>query len=355
MKRLLVFVFALIITTGLSQSYNFCEGWERGFEKGYCRATEGSANAIGCVAPPAPPCGIPDIGEDNFSGGYDAGYEEGMNVGRNEGSSGSYRSRVDPSLIDNSAESLNKAAVNVANSLDKLFSDPDYIAYRKKKKEEKKNRKRNKPKSSNWISFSSGFVADNRDWTRGLTEYSFDHVTKIRTLITELNFSHSHFLNSKKSLLYDGGIFFDYTKYDRDYISFSGIPVNISITSLSLSGRILYNHHFNKFSINTGFGMSLITLQRRKTSYYTVPNQLIFYLPGLFIGKKNEYFGIVGLNFKINENNEVGIKTYYKLLYQRRKPMLRTETSYYYGALRQEIDWLPTRLIFQLKFNHRLK
>lgn len=338
MKRLLVFVFALIVTTGLSQSYNFCEGWERGFEKGYCKATEGSANAIGCVAPPAPPCGIPDIGEDNFAGGYDAGYEEGMNEGRNEGSSGSNRSRVDPALINNSAESLNKAAVNVANSLDKLFSDPDYIAYRKKKKEEKKNRKRNKPKSSNWISLSSGFqhhIIPRRNLNLsnvfGHTNHQVNHALGRSFFITELNYSHRHFLNSNSSMSYDGGIFFDYMNYNFDTVVW--MPTPISVIELSFSGRILHSFHFNRFLINTGFGMSLITIGRRENYEPLDITNNIWYT--LRVGDRYHYFGIIGLNIKLDNNNELGIRTNYQLY-----------NNFYYQ--------LEKRFIFQLKFNHRL-
>ena len=123
MKRLLVFLLVLTVTTGYSQSYSFCNGWDKGFERGYCKATGGGT--YGCVAPPAPPCGIPDIGEDNYSGGYDAGYEEGMKEGRNEGSSygtssGSSRSSgayTNPKYIqDNSAQHLLEGIEEVADA-----------------------------------------------------------------------------------------------------------------------------------------------------------------------------------------------------------------------------------------------
>ena len=190
----------------------------------------------------------------------------------------------------------------------------------------KENTIKNKPNSSNWISLSSGFSP----FRRNFYDYYWGVNWSTSNLISSLNYSHRHFLSSNSSLSYDGGIFFNYLKIGTgDTTWFNNL--NFSQISLSLSGRILYNYHFNRFSINMGFGMSLISLQRHTENDWAYN--------GFLIGKRSHYFGIIGLNLKLNENNELGIRTNYQLF----------RDYYYYYHYDVE-----RRFIFQLKFNHRL-
>ena len=207
----------------------------------------------------------------------------------------------------------------------------------------KENSIKDKPNSSNWISLSSGFS----HFIYELYNYDYYYLPHIPPIdrsnfISELTYSHRHFLNSNNSLSYDGGIFFDYKKLDILLDSNSiFIPSRQWISekqmNLSLCFRILYNYHFKRFSISTGFGTSFISFIR---SEWYEPFDDIYYKGSIvqFYEEdfRNEFFGVFGLNVELNKNNELGIRTNYQLLnnwdfYRRGK-----------------------RLIFQLKYNHRL-
>lgn len=106
---------------------------------------------------------------------------------------------------------------------------------------------------------------------------------------------------------------------------------------ISLCFRILYNYHFKRFSISTGFGTSFISYIRN-LRYDPYADNYYKYSGVDFIRDnfRNEFFGIFGLNVELNKNNELGIRTNYQLInnwgfYKRGK-----------------------RVIFQLKYNHRL-
>ena len=191
----------------------------------------------------------------------------------------------------------------------------------------KENSIKDKPNSSYWISLSSGFSHYNPDYQTNF--YSIDRIN----LISELTYSHRHFLISNNSLSFDGGIFFDNKKINVQY------PINTSenAMNLSLSFRILYNYHFKRFSINAGFGTSLISYGRN--SRYSPPTNT-YYKSSWFnfveYEFRDEFFGVIGLNIELNKNNELGIRTNYQLL-----------NSY-------EFHSYGKRVIFQLKYNHRL-
>jgi len=90
-------------------------------------------------------------------------------------------------------------------------------------------------------------------------------------------------------------------------------------------------------SINTGFGMSLIGIDFYSSSFYEI-----------IIGARRDYFGIIGLNIKLNKNNELGMRTNYQLF--------RFPSKLYVpngGSIGGYVNGTRT-LIFQLKFNHRL-
>ena len=201
--------------------------------------------------------------------------------------------------------------------------------------------KNNRPNSSNWISFSSGF-SKNLDTDRDITGQfhlgQFILSSDRSSLISELTYSHRYFLNSNNSLSFDGGILFDYGKIS--YITDSNFyipPYFHSYSEMNISScfRILYNYHSERFSINTGFGTGLISFSR-----YSISEDDDIYHRNYFndVGNRirNEFFGIIGLNIELNKNNELGIRTYYQLLNE--------YSLFYYGK----------RVTFQLKYNHRL-
>ncbi len=197
--------------------------------------------------------------------------------------------------------------------------------------------KNNRPNSSNWISFSSGFSKNLDTEERYLPAFILS--SDRSSLISELTYSHRYFLNSNNSLSFDGGILFDYGKIS--YITDSNFyipPYFYSNSEMNISScfRILYNYHSERFSINTGFGTGLISFAR----YSYSEDDDIYRSNFLFIDVenriRNEFFGIIGLNIELNKNNELGIRTYYQLLNE--------SSLLYYGK----------RVTFQLKYNHRL-
>jgi hypothetical protein len=213
-------------------------------------------------------------------------------------------------------------AVSVQSSIAQVTYEADETLSKSKKNQVDKEKK--KKKSSNWISLSSGF-------SQKLEISNWYYNYKYRFLISELNYSHRHFLNTNNFLSYQGGIFFRKMMMDKNnQQSYTGL------LSLSFSGRILYNYHFNGVSINTGFGMSLIGFDFYSSS-----------LRRYIIGARRDYFGIIGLNIKLNKNNELGIRTNYQLF---RFPSDLNDNG---GLIGGYVNGIRT-LIFQLKFNHRL-
>lgn len=187
-----------------------------------------------------------------------------------------------------------------------------------------------KNSSRNWLSLSSGFSHNYIYVYQGNT-----FPTKNRMLTSDFNYSYRHFydLDSNNYLSYDVGVFFVNKKNEYN----TGLI--LKTTSLSLSGRILYNYRFGRLSINTGIGMGLISLQRTKENYMGLNRELMY--DETFVGRRSEYFGIIGLNLKINKNNEIGIRAYYELLKNKELTIFR---NFSYQRI----------LIFQLKINHRL-
>lgn len=86
MKTILTLFMFLTVFTSYSQT-EFCKGWADGFKEGYCYGI------YGCVAPYPPPCAIPNIGNDNYRGGYNQGFVAGKNkkdVGSGTSNGGAY-------------------------------------------------------------------------------------------------------------------------------------------------------------------------------------------------------------------------------------------------------------------------
>lgn len=197
--------------------------------------------------------------------------------------------------------------------------------------------KNNRPNSSNWISFSSGFSKNLDTEERYIPAFILS--SDRSSLISELTYSHRYFLNSNNSLSFDGGILFDYGKIS--YITDSNFyipPYFHSNSEMNISScfRILYNYHSERFSINTGFGTGLISFARYSYSEDDDIYRSNFRFIDVENRIRNEFFGIIGLNIELNKNNELGIRTYYQLLNE--------SSLFYYGK----------RVTFQLKYNHRL-
>lgn len=70
MKTILTLLIFLSFTTTYAQT-DFCKGWNVGFKEGYCYGT------YGCTAPVTPPCPVPNIGNENYKGGYNQGFVAG--------------------------------------------------------------------------------------------------------------------------------------------------------------------------------------------------------------------------------------------------------------------------------------
>lgn len=49
----------------------FCEGWDKGYVRGYCYRKQN------CIEPIIPLCPIPRIGESTYEDGYNRGFERG--------------------------------------------------------------------------------------------------------------------------------------------------------------------------------------------------------------------------------------------------------------------------------------
>lgn len=64
----------LLISIMLFSHSDFCTGWKSGYIDGYC-FEQGIDN---CIAPPSPPCGIPQVGLNNYKGGYQQGFIRGL-------------------------------------------------------------------------------------------------------------------------------------------------------------------------------------------------------------------------------------------------------------------------------------
>lgn len=62
----------IIAMTAATMASGFCEGWRAGYKAGYCYGE------YYCIAPIAPLCPIPDIGERSYMDGYERGFLVGM-------------------------------------------------------------------------------------------------------------------------------------------------------------------------------------------------------------------------------------------------------------------------------------
>lgn len=68
-------VILLWLALALSPPTEYCEGWEDGYQEGYCH------EIVNCVKPIAPVCPIPKI---ECREGYRCGYNRGFTKGRRD-------------------------------------------------------------------------------------------------------------------------------------------------------------------------------------------------------------------------------------------------------------------------------
>lgn len=70
--KILTIVLVLCFTLFTAEEKTFCDGFKKGFVKGYCAGDEF------CIEPITPLCPIPHIGQDK----YDDGYLRGVIAGK---------------------------------------------------------------------------------------------------------------------------------------------------------------------------------------------------------------------------------------------------------------------------------
>jgi hypothetical protein len=72
-KKALI-VMLLAVSFCIAWDDAFCEGWEAGYVAGWCYR---QAN---CLAPLAPLCPLPRLGEDTYQDGYNRGFLTGLHA-----------------------------------------------------------------------------------------------------------------------------------------------------------------------------------------------------------------------------------------------------------------------------------
>lgn len=68
------FIWGISEETNLNQS-DYCNGFQYGWEAGYCYEEEDP-----CIAPIAPACPVPQVGRDSWQHGYNDGFNQGYNA-----------------------------------------------------------------------------------------------------------------------------------------------------------------------------------------------------------------------------------------------------------------------------------
>ncbi len=74
MKVLIIYLmvpFALFISSMVWKN-DFCDGWEFGYEQGWCYE-----QGIGCLTPLIPLCPLPDLHKDTYQDGFNRGFVKG--------------------------------------------------------------------------------------------------------------------------------------------------------------------------------------------------------------------------------------------------------------------------------------
>jgi hypothetical protein len=74
MKKLLALLILVFTLSVFAFNDAFCEGWATGYKAGWCYRQNF------CLAPLVPLCPLPNLGEDNYMGGYNRGFLVGLNA-----------------------------------------------------------------------------------------------------------------------------------------------------------------------------------------------------------------------------------------------------------------------------------
>lgn len=119
-KTIFTLLIFLLVTTTYSQT-EFCNGWKEGFKEGYCYGT------YGCTAPVTPPCPVPNIGNDNYKGGYNQGFVAGKNKkdgGASSTSNGGAYGQLKPIENNNIGQTVQDY---IRNNRDNTETDVGYV------------------------------------------------------------------------------------------------------------------------------------------------------------------------------------------------------------------------------------
>lgn len=78
MKKLLLLSITTILLMSFSSQSPFCEGFEDGYEYGYCYDLKTEQPDPFCIEPIPPLCPLPGLNENTYEGGYARGFLRGI-------------------------------------------------------------------------------------------------------------------------------------------------------------------------------------------------------------------------------------------------------------------------------------
>lgn len=70
MKYLVTILLGCLLISAVSKE-DYCDGWKKGYEAGYCYEVQN------CIKPIVPVCPIPKLNEKSFQDGYNRGFTVG--------------------------------------------------------------------------------------------------------------------------------------------------------------------------------------------------------------------------------------------------------------------------------------
>ena len=102
MKSIKAVLLLLLMLTSFSihSQTDFCKGWKDGYKEGYCYGK------YGCVSPVAPVCPVPNVGEDNYKGGYNRGFLKGKSDQNGSNSGGGAYGQLKPIQNSNIGQTI---------------------------------------------------------------------------------------------------------------------------------------------------------------------------------------------------------------------------------------------------------
>lgn len=74
MSLLLLALLVLAAMLSSAKPDDFCQGWDVGYQEGWCYDEQ---QPEFCVAPVSPVCPIPEVGRDRYEDGYNRGFIKG--------------------------------------------------------------------------------------------------------------------------------------------------------------------------------------------------------------------------------------------------------------------------------------